>query len=224
MILTENTGIMFEYAFCIAVSILYNGNYRYENPSDDLLFRLFPLRYTEWIHTASNGSRYDFTEVGNENNHLSQKTTKKDGKIAPQVIGQPSIARFCELIGIELLTKPQLKVHIQSNICNILPIFEEYTFDCPILYYNENTNEITYIQKLENITWSDYEYSWTNDWSQNKSSTLKIHIPDTNNDTIRKISICEIQFHDSSRNNMANRWCFENVLNIFSDNFDIIDL
>lgn len=229
MVLTENTGKMFEYAFCRAVNISYNGIYRYEEPSEDLLYRLFPFTYTDWVHTAAGGSRFDMTEVGNENNHLSLKTTKKDGKVAPQVIGQPSINKFCELIGIESLSKSQLKNHIQSNISDILPIFEEYTFDCPILYYNEKTNQIKYIQKLEKIKWSDYEYSWTNDWSQTKSSTLRVHKPDkTNNNntnnTIKKISICEIQFHDSSRTNMANRWYFENVLKAFPNNFDITEL
>jgi hypothetical protein len=220
MVLTENTGKMFEYAFCMAVSICYNGNYRYDYPSDDLILRLMPFRFTDWVHTAANGARYDITEIDNENSYLSLKTTKRGGKVAPQVIGQPSIKKFCELIGVELLPIDQLKNHIRSNICDILPIFEEYTFDCPILYYNEKTNEIKYIQRVEKINWIGYEYSWTNDWTQNKGSTLKIHIPNTD----KKIPICEIQFHDSSRNNMANRWCFENVLNIFSENFDIQDL
>ena len=220
MVLTENTGKIFEYAFCMAVSISYNGNYRYDYPSDDLILRLMSFRFTDWIHTAANGARFDFTERDNDNSHLSLKTTKKNGKVAPQVIGQPRINRFCELIGIGLLPIDQLKTHIRNNIHNILPIFEEYTFDCPILYYNENTNGIKYIQLVENINWIDYEYSWTNDWTQNKGSTLKIHIPNTD----KKIAICEIQFHDSGRNNMANRWCFENILNIFSDNFDIQEL
>ncbi len=220
MVLTENTGKIFEYAFCMAVSIAYSGNYKYSYPRDDLILRLMSFRYTDWVHTAANGARYDITERDNENSHLSLKTTKKGGKVAPQVIGQPSIKKFCELIGIGLLPINELKIHIRNNIQTILPIFEEYTFDCPILYYNESSNIIKYIIKKNKINWSDYEYSWTNDWTQNKGSTLKIHIPNSN----KKISICEIQFHDSSRNNMANRWCFENILNIFSDNFDIQEL
>jgi hypothetical protein len=178
--------------------------------------------------------------------HLSAKTTKKGGKVAPQIIGQAMPAKFCELINIKYTERDKLKEYIQNttngypNISRILDIMVGYTFDCPILYYDNKKNTIRLIKLIKSINWNEYEYKWTRlvpNWKS--SSTLKIkhtkktkHIsPDqsilpTKGKKILKpeyIAIAEFQFH-SKRLNMANRWSFENFLTIFEDNFEIINL
>ena len=127
---TEDTGKQFEMAICLAFNIPYNGPYKYGmelpeilKPRLSKLTELFP----KCIHTAKNGSRYDYTS---EDKHLSAKSTKKGGKVAPQVIGQSQPKKFCEIIGIEYTTNSSLKEYIQKNISNILPILVSYTFDC----------------------------------------------------------------------------------------------
>ena len=47
-------------------------------------------------HLAQNGNKYDFTCINDTTISLSAKTSKKDGKVCPQVIGQPSRKNFCE--------------------------------------------------------------------------------------------------------------------------------
>ena len=102
---TEDTGKMFEMAICLAYSIPYVGKYKYGMeiperlaPSLAKLPHLFPM----CRHTANNQARHDFTSITNEDFHLSAKTTKKGGgKVAPQIIGQSTPKRFCEITGIE---------------------------------------------------------------------------------------------------------------------------
>ena len=106
----------------------------------------------------------------------------------------------------------KLKEDIQENITTILPILFKYTFDCPILYYNENKDTIKFIKSKREIPWSEYQYLWTKkpeDWIG--SSTVKIG----------KTPIAEFQFHSKSRTNMAIRWCFENFLEVFTDYLDV---
>jgi hypothetical protein len=71
----------------------------------------------------------------------------------------------------------------------------------------------------KDINWDKMTYEWTKlgtDW--NNSSTLKIK-------TSRGfVPLVEFQFHSASRTNMAVRWCYDNVLDIFRDNFSITTL
>jgi hypothetical protein len=222
---TEDTGKMFEMAICLAYNIPYDGKYKYSmvipTRLKNRLMKLTEL-FPKCFHTAKRGSRYDFTSVENSEIHLSAKTTKKGvGKVAPQVIGQSQPEKFCEMLEIPFSTIDKLKEYLQTNMSSILSKMENYTFDCPNIYYNEGTNEITYIRKLENkqIKWDEYEYEWTCKWELwTNSSTLKIKT------SKGFISLAEFQFHTKSRTNMAIRWCYQNVLNIFKDYFEMVSL
>ena len=220
---TEDTGKIFEMAICMAYDIPYDGKYKYSleaaeklKPRLNQLLELFP----NCCHTARKGSRYDFTAIEDNTLHLSAKSSKRYiGKVAPQVIGQPQPQTFCEIIGIEFVSIPELKKFIQLNILIIIPILVNYTFDCPNVYYNKAKNTIRYITFNSNIEWEKYIFTWTCDWTKwNNSSTLKICIDK------KEYALLEIQFHTSSRSNMAIRWFYDNFLIIFKDHLNIIDL
>ena len=214
MVRTEDTGKELEMAICMAYGIQYVGKYKYgyEEPSrlSERLKKLPPMKNI--YHSAINKSAYDFMS---DDGNLSAKSTKKSGgKVAPQRIGQCSIEKFCESINISSLGKEDLKRYIQNNIVSILPIFESNTFESSIVYYIKQKNEIRYIQQIKPIDWTNLQFSWTrdsNEWTN--SSTLKV----------KDISIMEIQFH-TKRKNMACRWCFENLLSLFSDHFSVVFL
>lgn len=222
-LLTEDTGKMFEMAICLAYGIEYDGKYKYDmelplklQPRLAKLPELFP----KCTHSAKRGSRYDFTSITDTTKHLSAKTIKKgSGKVAPQVIGQAQPQKFCDELGIPYTDVPTLKAYIQTNITSILPHLVSHTFDCPNLYYHQEEDKIWFIQMVKDIDWSKMEYEWTKsgaDW--NNSSTLKIK-------TSRGfVGLMEFQFHTTSRTNMAVRWCYDNVLDIFRDNFSITTL
>lgn len=213
-ILTENTGKIFERAVCLLYNTPYSGKYKYDIESaEKLVSRLTKLKtlFPECSHSAKSGARYDFTSLDGSQ-FLSAKTTKKDGKVAPQVIGQAKPEKFCQLLGIQFTEVSNLKKDIQENITKILPIMFEYTFDCPIVYYNEKKNTIKYVKTKSPINWAQYEYTWTKKpevW--NGSSTVKIG----------STAIAEFQFHSKSRTNMAIRWYFENILELFVDHLDV---
>jgi hypothetical protein len=220
---TEDTGKIFEMAICLAYGIEYNGKYKYSMEIPQILQRrlsklteLFPMCY----HSANKGSRYDYTCLTDETKHLSAKTTKKGvGKVAPQVVGQSQPSKFCGIIGIEYTTTSDLKKYIQTEILKILPILVNYTFDCPNIYYNQEKNTIRYITFHTPIEWDKYEFKWTRNWNEwSNSSTLKI--VHNNNE----IALLEFQFHTKSRTNMAIRWCYENFLDIFKNNLNIINI
>lgn len=220
---TEDTGKQFEMAICLAYGIPYDGKYKYSmeipeklKPRLSKLVDIFPDPH----HTAKKGSRYDYTSSTDETKHLSAKSTKKGvGKVAPQVVGQTQPKKFCECMGIEYTTVPDLKKHIQTNILEILPILVNYTFDCPTIYYNHENNTIRYITLTAPIQWDTYKFKWTCEWSEwNNSSTLKIVIEE------KEYALLEFQFHTKSRTNMAIRWCYETFLTIFKENLSIIHL
>jgi hypothetical protein len=222
---TEDTGKQFEMAICLAFGITYNGTYKYGMEIPEKLKprltqlidqNLFPM----CKHTASKGARYDFTSSDDDSKHLSAKTTKKGGgKVAPQVIGQPSPQKFCDIVGLPFTTIENLKTDIQTKITTILPFLVDYTFDCSTLFYNKKKDTIRFIKMISPIVWDNHIFTWTchaNVW--NNTSTLKIKNGDN------YISLVEFQFHEKERTNMAIRWCYENVLTIFKDNFNITNL
>lgn len=217
-VITEDLGKIFEMAICQLYGTVYDGHYRYSLESaTKLQTRLakLPTICPSLVHTAKGGGIYDFTGITDPTFHLSAKTTKRDGKIAPQFVGQAQPAAFCQRIGIPEMPVPELKRYIQENIPTILPHLETNTFSCPIIYYNQNTNRCCYIKQKTPIDWTTQKYSWTKShetWTN--SSTLKIG----------KTSILEIQFHTASRTNMAVRWCFEKLLSNFSEHFEITEI
>jgi hypothetical protein len=230
---TEDTGKEFEMALCLALGTPYNGAYKYgmETP-EKLKKRLAPLITQNLFpickHTASNGSRYDFTSLDDDSIHLSAKTTKKGvGMVAPQVIGQPSPQKFCDIVGLTFTTKENLKTDIQTNITTILPFLVDYTFDCSTLFYNKKKDTIRFIKMIRPIVWDNHIFTWTCYANADVANINKVWKNSTrlkikNGDDY--ISLVEFQFHEKERTNMVVRWCYENVLTIFKDNFSVIHL
>lgn len=217
---TEDTGKMFEMAICLAYGIDYDGKYKYDMELPRALqprLAKLPELFPKVTHSAKRGARYDFTCIEDPSKHLSAKTIKKgSGKVAPQVIGQAQPQKFCEELGIPYTTVADLKNYIQINITSILPHLVSHTFDCPNLYYHQEEDKIWFIQLVKDIDWTKMSYEWTKSGDEwNNSSTLKIK-------TSRGfVALVEFQFHTTSRTNMAVRWCYDNVLGIFRDNFSI---
>lgn len=220
---TEDTGKIFEMAICVSYNIPFDGKYKYKQPPESLVNRLKPLTelFPNCQHTAKKGARYDFTSSTDPTKHLSAKTTKKGGgKVAPQVIGQCQPTKFCETLGIEFTTIPDLKRYIQTNATSILPVLVEYTFDCPNLYYNQEKDTIRYITLIQPIDWTSIQVKWTCKWEEwENSSTMKVVYDETHD-----LALIEFQFHTKSRTNMAIRWCYENFLTIFNKNMHIVHL
>lgn len=222
-LLTEDTGKMFEMAICLAYGIPFDGKYKYgmELPTalQPRLAKL-PTLFPKCTHSAKRGARYDFTSIDDTTKHLSAKTIKKGcGKVAPQVIGQAQPQKFCDELGIPFTTVADLKQYIQTNITSILPHLVSHTFDCPNLYYHQEEDKIWFIELTKEIDWAKMTFEWTKtgaDW--NNSSTLKI------NTSRGFVALVEFQFHTTSRTNMAVRWCYDNLLDIFRDYFTITTL
>lgn len=210
-------------AICLTYNIPFDGNYNYGMdvplsliPRLQKLKELFPL----CIHTGRTDLKYDFTGCEDNDLHMSAKTTKEKGKVAPQIIGQPQPKRFCEIIGISYTNNADLKKYIQENITTILPILIDHTFHCPMIYYNKYDNTLRFIELISPIIWNNMNYTWTKNYNEWKgSSSLKILKPDGSS-----IAILEVQFHEKSRTNMANRWYFENFIEIFKDHLSIKNL
>lgn len=232
-LLTEDTGKILEKAICDAYGIPFKGPFKYSQAAVDALIpRVSKLKtdyhFPQCHHTAESGARYDFTsEDGTQ--YLSAKSNKiKGNKVAPQVIGQPSSTKFCQLLGIDptiaallVSSPPEFKKYIQENIATILPVMWEHTFSCPIIYYRERGNRIQFIRETHPapVDWSSYTYTWTQPYDKwNSSATLKISQPNE-----KPVSIAEFQFH-TNRNNHANRWDFPAILKMFHTRFTIVEL
>lgn len=217
MLLTEDYGKQFEKAICNTFGCSYDGKYKYgeevPNALQGQLKSLSTLCPGVWRHTAKNGAIYDFTNDGNS--HLSCKTSKvKSGMVAPQFIGQAIPRTFCERLGIPIVEAPELKIYIQAEILSILPKLYDNTFSCPVIYSNRSKNTIRHITPKSPIPWNTLELTWTKPahlWAN--SSSLRANGK----------AILEIQFH-TSRKNMAVRWCFDTLLLMFADNFNITEL
>ena len=218
---TEDLGKIFEMAICLLYEIPFDGKYKYSiEESNVLKTRIQPLLTAfpyKIKHTAKNGSQYDFRGQDDETIKLSAKTTKKDGKVCPQVIGQPSKKKFCEFFNIDLsVSLEEIKEYIVSNLANMLNIYFDLTFDCPIIYFNKKSNVLQLIKLTEKIDWNNYliEFSHIKKNKQwNESSTISIN----------NTSIGEFQLH-KHRDCIKFRWCFEKLLKHFVKSFTIINL
>lgn len=238
--MTEDLGITFEHAFCKAKEIEFVGEFKYciERSNEisikiyELIELLPELKDTVYKHTAINGSRYDFTEDNIDNpKYLSLKTNKrKGGKVAPQVIGQPSVEKFCEVLSrydnfnITYTNNDDLKKFISENISDILKVMIDFTFDCPNLYYNEEEGVIKYIKLKNEIIWDKSKIGHTGIiengiWYKNEKGQKVL--TKSKSFKYNNKSIIEIQFHDKNRKNMAIRWYYNNLLDCFKDNFEI---
>ena len=206
-ILTEDLGKIFEKAICLCFDdIPYDGIYKYSlDEAEKLSIRIKDNYPFELTHTASKSNRYDFTGKIDSSIKLSAKTTKKDGKVCPSVIGQPSKKNFCNFKKItkENSDTEYIKKFIVQNAKQMLNNYEEYTFDCPILYYNKKTDKCLFIIKIRNIEWEKYDISFshiTKNKKWNESTTISID----------NISIGEFQVHNH-RDCIKFRWAFEKI-------------
>lgn len=224
-LLTEDLGKIFEMAICLTYNTPFDGTYKYSMEDaiyikEKLLYKLpiiFPYKLK---HIASKGNKYDFGSDDGQI-YLSAKTTKKDAKVCPQVIGQPTKKKFCEFFNIESgYSLEQIKQYIQTNTISLLDTYLLNTFDCPVLYYNKRKKMILFIKLKEKINWINYEILFSHILKNkvwNESSTININVNG------RKVSIGEFQVHNN-RDCIKFRWCFEKLLNIFKDNFEITNL
>jgi hypothetical protein len=221
-VLTEDLGKQLEMAICISLGIEYDGKYKYGmDVPNRLTPRLQKLLAGKTLpnvyHSAKLGDPFDYRNSETKVGLLSAKTSKSNiGKVAPQEVGQATPTNFCLRTGIPYTTPQALKEYLQTHILTILPILEGHTFDVPILYYNRKRDVISWIERKDLLQWKKYEYTWTRPietWTN--SSTLQIKLPSGKN-----VSILEVQFH-TTRSNMAIRWVFENVLEVFNDQFNV---
>lgn len=217
-IITEDLGKIFEMAICLLYEIEYDGKYKYSLEEADIIKqRIYKLKDAfpyKIKHIAKNGNKYDFVSLENDHIHLSAKTTKKDAKVCPQVIGQPSKKKFCEFFGVDLqYNLEQIKQYIQDNVNALLHIYTINTFDCPVIYYNKHKNLLLFVKLKENINWINFDITFSHVIKNKKwieSSSIII-----NNNTIG-----EFQIHNH-RDCIKFRWSFEKILNLFKDNFEI---
>lgn len=221
-VITEDLGKIFEMAICLLYNTKFNGKYKYSLSDAEILSNkisnLKNIVPNNLIHTAKNGSRYDFTLMDtNEGEYLSAKTTKKGDKVCPQVIGQPSKKKFCMHFGLDnSITISDIKIYIKENVHKMLEKYFEYTFDCPIIYYNEQQDICLFIKKQKNINWTDHKIDFSHlikgkEW--NESTTI----------SIQNKTIGEFQVHNH-RDNIKFRWNLLNILKIFENNFEVINI
>ena len=234
-VLTEDLGKIFEMAICLLYETEYDGKYKYSMEKainlKEKLYKLkneFPFKIK---HIAKNGNRYDFVNIDDftppslgaaapknfENVYLSAKTTKKDAKVCPQVIGQPSKKKFCQFFDLDpTYDLDQIKNYIETNINQLLEVYSANTFDCPIVYYNKHKKLMLFIKLKNNINWINNEITFSHivkNKKWNESSCIMIN----------NITIGEFQIHNN-RDCIKFRWCFEKLLNLFKDHFDIIEI
>ena len=217
--MTEDLGKIFEMAICLLYDTTFDGKYHYSmSDASKLRDRIVKFKTVfphSIIHTAKNGSQYDFTGLEDATIKLSAKTTKKDGKVCPQVIGQPSKKKFCEYFKIDNATTSlaDIKKYIQENVSTMLKTYFEMTFDCPIIYYNKKTDKLLFIKKLLDIDWSNSIIAFSHIKKNkiwNESSSISID----------EITIGEFQVH-CKRDCIKFRWAFEKLLDLFKDSFTI---
>jgi len=213
-VLTEDLGKIFEMAICLLYETPYDGKYKYSvEEASKLKERIVKLREVfpyEIQHIAKNGSKYDF--VSDCGLHLSAKTTKKDGMVCPQVIGQPSKKKFCEFFGIGQLDIEQIKEYIIGNVYALLDTYMLNTFDCPIIYYNKTKNELLFVKLKEKINWTNITFTHiikNKKWGE--CTSIKIG----------NTTIGSFQVHNH-RDCIKFRWSFKNILSLFKEHFDII--
>lgn len=216
---TEDLGKIFEKAICLLYEIVFDGNYKYSLEDaitiKDKLHKLLIIFPHKLKHIAKNGNKYDFVSI--DGIYLSAKTTKKNGKVCPQVIGQPTKKKFCEFFGIDShYNLNEIKNYIETNINTFLEIYALNTFDCPMVYYNKHKNIILFIKLKESINWTNHNILFSHNIKNKKWN-------ESSNININGISIGEFQIHNH-RDCIKFRWSFEKLLNMFNNNFEIVDL
>ena len=158
-----------------------------------------------------------------KNKTLSVKSnTHKNGKVCPQLIGQPTKNKFCEYFGLNInITNEQIKKYIIENVHIMLKQYYEHLFDSDYLlwiYNNKNKNGNNYEFKIINkhntpnfdkskITFTRFLDKW------DEGTTIKYN----------SISIGEFQIH-KNRNCIKFRFMINNLLNIIYEMENILAL
>jgi len=217
-LLTEDLGKIFEKSICMLYNTPYVGKYSYGNQKPTLLkeriqalTQLFPTLK----HTAAKGALHNFTSE-NSSLHLSAKTSKKkNGKVAPQKIGQATKKKFLEYFKLPLdATDQEIKTFIRSDIVHILNEYVKYTFDDKIIYYNEFTNTVMFVEKIAPIIFDINKIRFgclTKQQNWSGGGTMLIY---------DNKYLGEFQIH-STRSCVKFRWFFENVILLFPNSFKV---
>tara|TARA_B100000575_G_C23140462_1_gene663541 strand:+ start:1532 stop:2944 length:1413 start_codon:yes stop_codon:yes gene_type:complete len=185
------------------------------------LFPLNPIKYsgTEKRERGSHSkSGVDF--YLEKDNTLSLKTNKsKSYKVCPPEIGQPSPKTFDLYFAEKGLYEGEVNeakfrklVKNSRTVCLLLSEYIKFLNECDFLlwtrYLDENKISSTLIRKneLENIKFKPEHISYTNDFTNKSSVTIKYGIHN-------KISLGEFQIH-SARNSLKFRFNFGNLLSL----------
>jgi len=225
---TEELGKVAEMAVCSVFTTAFVGAFNYETKeAEKLKFRFTKLsglfQYKTVKHTGTKNGRYDITGTNDDGTvgYLSIKSSKSQkGRVCPQVIGQPCHNVFCDYFKLpKTSNQDDIKRFIITNIATLLAEYFNHTFDCDIFYYNENRDKCIYVKTIKPVEWKELQFAFTRgigEWKE--SSTL--HLVNGNN---KPTTIGEFQVHNN-RNGIKFRWIFENVLQLFSESFDIKEL
>ena len=229
----EQLGKMFEMAICLLYDIPYDGGYKYTSEANKENTEKMKARITKLLelfpmckHSAKCGSPYDYTSIENPDLHLSAKTTQKDGKICPQVIGQPSRKKFCEYfkLDVDITNKSVeeinelIKQYIQDNIFELLKEYFSHTFDCPMIYYNKKADVVQFITVKQHIEWINILNLSFSHIKKNKIWNESSCICIEKNEKL--ITLGEFQVHNH-RDCIKFRWCFKVLLVEFAEYFNI---
>lgn len=221
-VITEDLGKIFEKGICGVYNTPYVGKYKYsEEEAAKFTQRLqkLPELFPQCTHTAEKGAQYDFTAINDSNTHLSAKTNKQGDKVCPQKIGQPSKKKFCEYFNLDhtTMTANDIKQYIMVNLKSMLPHYFKYTFDCPIIYYNQKSDKILFVKNIAPIDWDQVAISFSHilkekEW--NESTSISVKVDD------KYVNIGEFQVH-TKRDGIKFRWNFETLLKLYPNLFSV---
>ena len=210
----DRFGRIAEKALCIILDTNFVGKFPDEMlPEAQALavrFAAFRPHLPEaYTHTAVHGARYDYTC---SSGHLSLKTTLKDYKVCPQVIGQTTKKNWSLHFGLPADSGPTaIKGHIEASLPHILSEYFKYTFESPVVHYHKKSGQGMLIVAHTPIDWSNAGFTLTRSgdaWAE--STTLKSD----------NVTIGEFQIHNH-RNNVKFRWDLKKLLGAFPANFTV---
>ena len=225
---TEELGKVTEMAVCSVFTTAFVGAFDYETKQVEKLklrFAKVPdlFQYKTVKHTGVKNGRYDITGTNDDGTvrYLSIKSSKSQkGKVCPQVIGQPCHNVFCDYFKLPRTSKQHdIKIFIIDNVTTLLTEYFNHTFDCDIFYYNEYQDKCIYVKPVKPVEWEKLQFAFTRGIAEWKESST-LHVV---NGTDKPVTIGEFQVHNN-RDGIKFRWNFENVLQLFSDSFDIKEL
>lgn len=229
---TEVIGISTEVAIADAYSIAISDAYRIRGNDEVVrrtteiikdLFARFNVP-TPTRHIAEGQNPVDF-EIGDDNT-LSVKTNQKQGKVAPQNIGQPTAKTFWQklhhLADDEISNDPQQLRQMFKRVALSKPEvlianYWENLFDCDYLAYFwgfldsrgdlKKSPQGLVLSKSESPPWDPEFFTFSQTLaSWNESNTVKY----------RGIAIGEFQVHNN-RDCLKFRFNMESVLSILDD-------